>query len=50
MTNSGVAYHVEQFDLDNGHTLTFAVHETEGTSYVIDGTNHAPERPVPANR
>ena len=50
MTNGGVAYHVEQIELGNGHVLTFAVHETEGTGYVIEGTNHAPERPVPGAR
>ena len=36
-------------ELDNGRVLTFAVAEGEST-YAIEGTNHAPKRPVPAAR
>ena len=47
--NHGPVSHIVAIELDNGHVLTFAVAEGEST-YAIEGTNHAPKRPVPAAR
>ncbi len=47
--NHGPVSHIVAIELDNGRVLTFAVAEGEST-YAIEGTNHAPKRPVPAAR